>query len=195
MESRRLVLGIFSAPTLALAAEAGQLACPGGTVPKQEVFPRQSQHAEWCADASGIKQGPFRVVNQNDGHVAWDGTYVDGKKTGAVHYYTADGALELEIVYDRGNEVSRRFTLEGLRQHFAEKNAVARARGDDVRFAAPDEHTLEVDRRAGHVLSDAEKAQVRTATSTKESLCPLFKMPGTRFDARSIRVRRRHRRL
>jgi len=181
-------LTAIAAGALPAAARVDPLTCPPGSHATAAALPQQNMRAEWCVDASGVREGPFRYLNAADGGIAWQGTYRRGRKHGLVHYYDEQGRMQLEIGYEDDREVSRRFTLDGIRGALQKRNEKARREGSTARVTALDEHTLlfeRVDQDAALVRANTDR--LRHALASQAELCPLFRLPGTQFER--IRVR------
>jgi hypothetical protein len=167
-------------------ARAVALACPSGTQAQSSTLPPPQARGEWCADATGLREGPFQALNP-DGSVAWHGTYLHGHKQGAVHYYI-NGKPELDITYEADHEVARHFHIDGLRGMMERRNQAERQAGGNLTVTVVDEHTLQFERTGQDpaTVRATDKQELRRALSQNE-LCRLFHAPGTQFEL--IRVR------
>jgi hypothetical protein len=179
----------FALATLISVSHAVPLQCPDGAKVKTKSLEEHGVLVEWCEDKNGLKNGPLRYMRQGDGSVEADYSYRAGKKHGVSHMYYEDGTLEMELLYENGEEVRSRFSTEGLRRIIEQRNDVARESGKRWQIVLVDEHTLEYDVTLDVPSTGfpSEQKDIAGELASRSEVCALFKIPGTGFE--SVRAR------
>ena len=123
--------------------EAAELDCPDGGTEVERFVSDDNQYVRFCKSADGVGHGPVIWTRASDGSLALEETMVNGLRHGPARNFDEGGVLQSEGLYENGELVYIRLTLDGLRQIAAEKNAKAKAGGKRWRLSVPDLYTLE----------------------------------------------------
>ena len=150
---------------------------------------------EYCANALGRTQGPFRVWRARNGTLQMEGFFRDSVFDGVLRYYDEKGELAGEYLYARGARIWYRPAPFSLNRLIEEVNAQARANGENWTAYVLDRESLGFDYPISTPLAyfirwivfDESAARFKKTAMSNPKFCAGIRQM---FDANSDSIRR-----